>query len=248
MFKRFLVGCTAVLAGASFVHAAPSDDVTAAAKKLAESGYTYRSTSENAGGGGGFGGGAVTGKVGKDGVALVTRTMGDNEIQMVVGKEGKGAIKMEDGWKSAAEVAQAAGDQQGPGRFMGRMIQTYKSPAAQAEAIAAKVKDLKKTDEGFTGDLTEEGVRELMAFGGGGRRGGGNAQGGAPAGGPQIKNAKGTVTFAVKDGALAKMKYNVQGSMSRGDNDVEINRTTTVEFTDVGSTKVELPAEAKAKM
>jgi hypothetical protein len=52
----------------------------------------------------------------------------------------------------------------------------------------------------------------------------------------------------VKDGQLAKYEYHVQGNMSFNGQDREINRTTTVEIKDVGSTKVEIPAEAKAKM
>jgi hypothetical protein len=39
----------------------------------------------------------------------------------------------------------------------------------------------------------------------------------------------------------------VQGTVTFGDQEREVNRTTTVDFTDVGSTKVEVPAEAKAK-
>ena len=74
MLKRLFVGCATVMATASFVAAGPTEDVQAAAKKLASSGYAWKTTSENAGGNGGGGGGnrggggGQTGKVDKDGV------------------------------------------------------------------------------------------------------------------------------------------------------------------------------------
>ena len=52
----------------------------------------------------------------------------------------------------------------------------------------------------------------------------------------------------MKDGQLTKYEYNVKGEMSFGGNDIDIDRTTTIEIKDVGSTKVEVPAEAKAKI
>ena len=41
---------------------------------------------------------------------------------------------------------------------------------------------------------------------------------------------------------------NVQGKVTAGDRDTDINRTITVEIKDAGTTKVEVPAEAKEKM
>jgi hypothetical protein len=170
---------------------------------------------------------------------MLSLTMRDNTVQAFI-KGDKGAVKTEDGWKSSAELAQA---DQGPGRFLGRMVTNFRSPAAQAEEIAGKATDLAKADDAYTGTLSEEAAKSLMAFGG--RRGGG--AGGAQ-GGPQIKNAKGDVKFWTKDGVLSKMVLHVQGSMTINDEDRDINRTTTVEIKDVGSTKVDVPAEAKAKL
>jgi hypothetical protein len=75
-----------------------------------------------------------------------------------------------------------------------------------------------------------------LAFGG--RGGGQNA--------PEIAGAKGSVKFWIKDGLISKYEFNVQGKVTFGDQKREINRTTTVEIKDVGTTKVELPDEAKA--
>src|SRR5206468_4731839 len=71
----------------------------------------------------------------------------------------------------------------------------------------------------------------------------------------EVKNAAGKLAAKnnyswiwVKDGVLAKYEFKVQGTMSFNGNDVDIDRTTTVEIKDVGSTKVELPDEAKKKV
>ena len=164
-------------------------------------------------------------------------TRGDNTIEAAL-KGGKGALKTADGWKSLAEAIEGGDGQPNPSRFIGRMLQNFKAPAAQAEDLAAKTKELKKTDDAYTGELTEEGVKELLTFGP--RPGGGNA--------PPPSNARGSVKFWVKDGVLAKYEFKVQGTMSFNGNDVDIDRTTTVEIKDVGSTKVDVPEEAKKKL
>jgi len=66
---------------------------------------------------------------------------------------------------------------------------------------------------------------------------------------PGPKDAKGSVKFWVKDGDLTKYEFNEQGKiMGRDDNEVTINRTTTVEIKEVGKTKLSLPEEAKKKL
>ena len=234
---HLIVGCAAVLALNAIAHAAPAEDVKSAAKKVTDSGFTWEAVTENNSGGNNF---SMTqhGKVDKEGVALITYTFGDNETQAVIGKEGKGAVKTQDGWKSLAELE--ADQQQGPGRFLARMISAFKSPAAQVGELADKTKELKKTDSGFSADLTEEGAKELLSFG----RRGGAAGGQAP---PAPKNAKGEITYTLKDGALAKVQYTVKGTMTFNGEDRDIDRTTTIEFSNVGSTKVDVPAEAKSK-
>jgi len=65
---------------------------------------------------------------------------------------------------------------------------------------------------------------------------------------PKTSDAKGSVKFWVKDGALTKYEINVQGKVAAGERTFDINRTMTVEIKDVGSTKLEVPAEAKQKL
>ena len=47
---------------------------------------------------------------------------------------------------------------------------------------------------------------------------------------------------------LAKYEFKVSGKISFNGNDRDVERTTTVETKDVGSTKVEVPEAAKKKL
>lgn len=238
MKRNILFGTMALLAGSLFAaDSSPKDEVTSAAKKLAEkNNYSWKTTVETGGGGGRFGGPAE-GKTEKDGCTFLSMTRGENTIEAVL-KGGKGAVKTPDGWKTLAEAAEGGGDQPNPGRFLARMLQNFKAPAAQAEDLVAKAKELKKEGDAYASDLTEAGVKELLTFGP--PRGGGD--------GPAVSNAKGSVKFWLKDGLVSKMQIKVQGTVSFGGNDRDVDRTTTVEVKDIGTTKIEVPDEAKKKL
>ena len=66
--------------------------------------------------------------------------------------------------------------------------------------------------------------------------------------GPTIKDGKGSAKFWVKDGVLSKYEYKVTGSMNFNGNDIDVDRTTTVEIKEVGTTKIEVPEGAKKKL
>jgi hypothetical protein len=212
--------------------------VADAAKKLADSGgYAWKTTTQT-----GQFNMEMEGKTNKDGVMLLSYTRENNTTEIYV-KEGKGAIKTDEGWKSLEEATQGDAQQgqgRGAGRFMARTAQTFRPPAEQVQTLLKGVKDLKEADGAYTGDLTEEGAKALLTFG---RRGG---QGGGQA--PEIANAKGSVKFWVKDGVLSKYETQVSGSMTFNNNTRDVERTMTTEFKDVGSAKVEVPEEAAKKM
>jgi hypothetical protein len=234
MKRNILFGTLALLAGSLVAaNAAPKDDVTAAAKKLADKdNYAWKQKTENAGGGG-FGGGTSEGKIEKDGYLWLSMSMRDNTIEAVK-KGDKGAIKTQDGWQSLSEAT--SGDP-GPATFAARRLQSFKAPAAQAEALAGQVKELKQDGDVYSGELTAEGAKSQLMFGG---RGGGN--------GPEISGAKGSVKFWIKDGVLSKYEVKVQGTVSFNGNDRDVDRTTTIEVKDIGSTKIEVPDDAKKKL
>jgi hypothetical protein len=245
--KRHTLLSTAALVAASLVtaDAGPRDDATAAAKKLAEKSYSWKTSSENAGGGGGGGGGArggfgsQEGKISADGTAMVTIPGRDNNTEAVI-KGDKFAVKRGEGWQSASELsanADQGGGGGGRGRFAGALFRNFKAPAARALDLIGHTKELKSADGIISGDLTEEGAKSLLTFGG---RGGG--------GGPEISGAKGSVKFWVKDGVLTKMETKVQGRMSFNGNDRDIDRTTTTEIKDIGTTTVNVPEDAKKKL
>ncbi len=222
-------------------------DLKAAAKKLEDaSGYSWTSTIKNEGGGTQGGNrpqpGPTEGKLEKDGFVWVKTTQGDTSTEAFL-KADKCAVKTADGWKAGSELRGNQGGQgrrRDPAAGLARRLRTFKAPAAEADALLDKVGDLKDEGDGvFSGPLTEEGAKSLLAFGG---RPGGNANG------PQVSDPKGTAKFWLKDGALVKVETNVQGKITFNNTDREINRTTTVEFKDAGSTKVEVPDEAKAKL
>jgi len=115
------------------------------------------------------------------------------------------------------------------------MVRNLQSPTDQATNILAGVKELKKDGEALAGELTEDGAKNLLRF-----RRRGEA--------PTISDAKGSAKFWMKDGVLSKYEFKVSGKMDFNGNEVDLERTTTVEIKDVGTTKVEVPEEAKSKL
>lgn len=242
MRTHTIIAITAFTVGSALA-AGPLDDIKAAAKKLADSsGYSWKTTTElPRPGGGGAGprmGGPVEGKAIKDGTIYIVMQRGDTTTEAYI-KGEKGAVKTDQGWQSLSDMTAAGGGQGAPGRgrFLGRMLQNYKAPAAEVVELAEKVADLKKEGDVYTGNFTEEGAKALLA---GPRRGGGQ--------GPNISGAKGSLKVWIKDGLVSQYEYNLQGTMTFGGNDREVNRTVKVEIKDVGTTKFEVPPAAKEKM
>jgi hypothetical protein len=209
------------------------DAIKSAAAKLAQqANYSWKTTTA-------FGNftGSSEGKSQKDGLVGLSMTFRDNTTEAFL-KGDQGAVKAGDqDWESMAELASAAGTEPGPSQFLLRRLRNFKAPAVEAADLAGKAKDLKKDGEAYAGDLTEAGAKELLAFGG---RRGGNA--------PEPKNAKGSVKFWVKDGLLAKYELKLQGTVTFNGEDRDMDRTTTVEIKDVGTTKLEVPEAAKKKL
>jgi hypothetical protein len=219
------------------------EDLLAAVKKLAEApSYAWTSTPQQsapAGGGGNrfAGAGPTEGKAEKDGFVCLSAKVGENAVEGVV-KGDKAAVKTAEGWTAVA--ARGQGGQQGrrdPALMFGRLLQNLKAPAAQAESLANGLKEVKLEEGVYSGDLTEEAAKALLAFGG---RPGGQ--------GPAIEGAGGSAKFWVTDGVLSKYEYKLTGKMTFGQRTIDLNRTTTVEIKDVGTAKVEVPEEAKAKL
>ena len=134
MKKTILFSATALLAGSLLAaDSSPKDDVTAAAKKLGEAtNYSWKTTVVVPEGSR-FRPGPSEGKTEKEGFTHLTLSFGDNTTQAVL-KGDKAAIRnQEGGWQSLADLDNA----EGPGRFAGRMMRSFKTPAVQAAELAA---------------------------------------------------------------------------------------------------------------
>jgi hypothetical protein len=226
MKTSMLILLTAVLATRLFAaDSTPKDELIAAAKRLAEkSNYSWKTTvvvPESAQ----FKPGPTEGKTEKDGFTYVTMSFGDNLTEAVL-KGDKAVITNQEGnWQLASELEK----EEGPGRFLGRIVRNFKTPGAQAVELASAVTELKKEGDVYSGALTEEGLKTQFRFG-------------------QPKNPKGTAKFWVKDGVLTKFETKVQAKVDFNGNEVDVDRTTTTETKEVGTTKVNIPEAAKKKL
>ena len=245
-----------MFATCSLLAADLKDTVTAAAKKLTEGGnYSWKQTMDM--GGGGFGGGGPMvsqGKTLKDGLTWTSMEIMDNTIERLA-KGTNSLTKNQDGqWQTREEMMAAmggdggggpggfGGGRRGGGMFGGEIV----LPATTAQELAGLCQNLKEEDGVISGDLTEDGAKAQLSFGRRGGRGRGGPGGDMTP--PEPSNAKASVKFWVKDGALTKYELKTSGTMSFGDNEFQMDRTTTVEFNDVGSTKIDAPEEAIKKI
>lgn len=252
--------------------AAPSDDLTAAAKKLADaSNYAWTTTTEM--GDNSF---PVDGVTEKGGYTVITRSFNGNSTQTV--RKGTEVVTQNrDGdWMSAeeqrAQFAQRGGGGGGKGGggggggagrgFGGGMFGGGGGAAIPAEALAnyaAKVKDI-KVEEGalVVTAKDEEAAALMMPVGGarGGRGGQGGGGGGGGQGGDQGKRGGGfaapkvssvTLKFWLKDGAITKYSVHSLSSVNFNGEERDFDTTSTTEIKNVGTAKVEVPEAAKKK-
>jgi hypothetical protein len=239
MTNRTISACAVacLLAGCAMALGEPKDDIVAAAKKLGDApNYSWKQTVEGGPGASG------EGKVQSDGLTYLSVTLRDNTMEIYF-QGDKGAVKTDDGWQHLSSDAGGGGGGGGgfnPVMMASRMAKNLKTPAALAEDLAGKSTDLKNADGVYSGNLTDEAATGLLRMG---RR----RPAAAGAAGPQVSNAKATVKFWVADGMISKIQYHVTGTVSFNGNDRDVDRTSTVEIKDVGTTKIEVPGEAKAK-
>jgi len=231
MLKRIILSAAMVIGCAGIANASDQDDMKAALQKLADSpNYTWKSTVE-----GGMAASEQTGKTQKDGLTLVSMTRQDNTVEMVV--QGKQfAVKTDDGWKSGAELS--GDDAPGQQRMLAGMMRNFKTPVAQALEFVGKLENIKRTDDGYTADLSADAAKAMMAL----PRRGQNAAARA------ITNPKVSIKVWCRDGVISKMENHASGTITFNGEDHDIDRTTTTEFSDVGTTTLSIPDEAKAKL
>ena len=224
---------TLLAAGAAWAaDTAPTNQVADAIAKLkAAANYSWTSTQKIADSD--FNIGPVKGQASQDGFAKMSQDFNDNTTVIVL-KADKVAVKGQDGW----QLLDAGG---GMETFFAASLARNGAAAQEAQITLKNVKELKVLDGGaLGGDFTSAGATDMMSFG--------PRQANADTGFPPPKNAKGSVKFWIKDGLLTKYEMHLHGTMSFGDNDNEMDQTRTVEIQDVGTTKMDIPAEAKTKL
>jgi hypothetical protein len=231
--KKILFIAATMMAGALLsAFADPKDDVTSAAQKLsAAANYSWQ-TIVVVPEGSRFKPGPTDGKLAGN-LTSVKMSFGDNHTQFIKDGTNAAVTDPDDGtWEKLSDV-----DTSGSGRFIVGMVQNFKAPAGQVADLLAGTESLQQSGTSYNGTLTEAGAKSLLMFGRG-RRGGGG-------GGPSISNPSGTVTFQVDNGQLTKFEYHVKGTVSFNGNDRPVDRDTTVTFSDVGTTKIDVPDDAK---
>ena len=245
--KTALLLSLASFAAVRLLAADSTDEIKAAAQKLADKGtyaWTAKTDSpqqqqgERGRGGGGFG--PASGKTEKNGFTYLAWAGRDSKTEAIK-KGDKFVIKTGEEWQTASELEDGGGDNN-RARFTSRRVQSFKAPAQDATELAGRIKNAKKDGDAYTAELTPEALKQMYTFRRSGDSGGGNA--------PDVSGLKGTAKFWVKDGVLSKYQTHVQGKMAFGQEGRETNvdRTTTYEITDIGTAKVEVPAEAKKKL
>jgi len=240
MKKNLLLGIFTLVAGSLIAaDSSPKDTVISAATALGgEANYSWHSAVASPGGGGRRFNGPTDGKTEKGGYTWISMVRGDNTT-LAVFKGTNGAINTPDnGWQSFAEASADNGGGFNPATFLVRTLQNYKTPDLQAATLANSAADLKADTNGISGNLTEDGAKAMLTFG----------RPGAGANAPTVANPKGSVMFWVTDGKLVKYQFHVSGTVTFNGNDRDVDRTTTVEIKDVGTTKIEVPDDAKKKL
>jgi hypothetical protein len=217
----------------------PKDDITSAANALKDApNYSWR-TIVDAGSNARFRPGPTDGKTEKEGFTTVSMTFGDNTSDMVIRGTNAAIRTADNGWQSTSEAMQDnGGGGPNPAMMMARMAQNFKTPAEDAIRLVGLTQNLKVSPDGITGDLTDDGAKTLLTM----FRRGGNA------GNITTSNAKGTATFWITDGKLTKFQTHVTGTVSFNGNDRDVDRTTTTEIKDIGTTKIDVADDAKKKL
>ena len=203
--------------------------VTAAVAKVGDAGsYSWkRVTDDTAAGGGTF---VETGKTDASGYAVLELNSGDLFVRVVL-RGGNGVIDAGEGWKSMDDLA----GQRRAARAMARVVRGFRSPLLVARELLSRVKTVGRDADAAAVELDGKDATDVLGpvFG---------LPGGA------MTDAKVTAKFWERNGVLTRYELQAEGTMSRGGTDTDVRRTIGVDFSDVGSTKLEVPDEAKKKL
>ncbi len=215
----------------------PDEGLDKAAAKAAEmTNYSYKTTTITEGLG--------KGGVGKP-VVIEVKIEKDKPWQLKAGgaeqfKQGEKVIVKEgDAWKEMAKPEKPA-DGSKPDRkamAINMALRGLKAPHEQVKDIGTKIKDVKREDSDggacYSGELTEDAAKEFGAIqtGKGGNKG------------PSFKVTGSVKVFVNGEGSITKLEIVTEGKGTVKDQEMTVKQTKTIEISEVGSTKVEVPEE-----
>lgn len=234
--RGLALGIAACFGLGTFVVADDKEDLAKAAQKAAEmESYAFTMKLEIEGFPMPMDPMEFSGKYQKDVATYVTGSVpmmgGDFEAYR---KGKKAAFKGADGeWQSP----------KGRGMGMGMMGRNLQAPHEDLKDLDTKFKDIKKTDQKesigekecavYVGDLTEEAAKQMGGMFG-------------AMGGMGNSEMTGTGKWWVDgDGVIRKIELTANVALSMQGEDRELKIVRSTEITDIGSTKVEIPDEAK---
>ena len=151
----------------------------------------------------------------------------------------------QDGWQTAREMARptAAAAAAVSGR---RFSRGSCDPGDIGHGRSQGREGNQQDGDAYVADLTEDGAKSLASPFGRGRRGGGGGGGGSLF--PEVTDAKGTVKCGSRTASSARYQFKVTGKTTNRDDPVDLDRTTTVEIKDIGSTKINVPDDVLKKI
>jgi hypothetical protein len=232
MKKALIIGFVALLARTlSAAESSPQDRIVNAAKQLGDKpNYSWTSTVKE--GDARFPG--ISGKVNKGGPMCLTFMMGATPADVYLNGQ-KGTAKGPGGWQTFDEIAQ-------PGGFAAaivRYLRSYKAPSVECGALSGELQNVKGEEGVISGELKADAANEYLDF---------FIPRSAGQEPPKLADSKGSVKFWIANGMLNKYELDVQCKVTRGDQESEFHRITTVEIKEVGTTKLEVPEGAKQKL
>ena len=193
MKKALVVGLIGIMASwLSAADSSPKGKLAAAAKQLGDKGnYSWTTTAKEADGRD-WPIGTIDGKTEVSKLVFLSLTPGGIPVEVYM-KGDKGTARALEGWQTLDEIAQTGGTAAAIVRF----LKSYKAPAAQSAELAGNLKEVKEADDALNGELKEDAVKEILS------RGQRRREGQEP---PKTTDAKGSVKFWLKDGALPSSK------------------------------------------
>lgn len=173
--------------------------------------------------------GPLIGQAERNGYTYFKLSLGENTMEAAFHGRNS-AIKTDEGWQSSIEL-------DGDREWIARRLSAFEPPTIEVAGLLARVAWLRHEKSGaYYADLKTDDARQLVS------------QRSRTADATGVR-AKGWVRFYVAGGSLTRYEYHLEGKIP-GPNrtSIGINRTTTVEIKEVGTTQVNVPEEARNKL